>query len=194
MRSELRPGRTAGRWEAWGGGGASGAHVAHAAVDLAFPAGVLLLQRGDGGLRVPHVADDHAVTTRHEAVCIGVANAARAAGDDDALGTGLGPGLRLRAGLGSGSGSGLGAGPGGLSSGSAPLELTCGGRPLMSGPGMSMPAFSRMAPIGLPVAIATAERAVLASAAWPGRALPAKPWTTAAPSSIMIPSLIDTGT
>ena len=64
----------------------------------------------------------------------------------------------------------------------------------MSGPGMSMPAFSRMAPIGLPVAIATAERAVLASAAWPGRALPAKPWTTAAPSSIMIPSLIDTGT
>ena len=62
-------------------------------------------------------------------------------------------------------------------------RATCGGRPLMSGPGMSMPAFSRMAPMGLPVAIDTAERAE-PRVAWPGRALPAKPWTTA-PRSII---------
>ena len=58
----------------------------------------------------------------------------------------------------------------------------------MSGPGMSMPAFSRMAPMGLPVAIDTAERAE-PRVAWPGRALPAKPWTTAASSIAMIPSI-----
>jgi hypothetical protein len=42
--------------------------------------------------------------------------------------------------------------------------------------------------MGLPVAIDTAERAE-PRVAWPGRALPAKPWTTAASSIAMIPSI-----
>ena len=42
--------------------------------------------------------------------------------------------------------------------------------------------------MGLPVAIDTAERAK-PRVAWPGRALPAKPWTTAASSIAMIPSI-----
>ena len=63
----------------------AGAYVAHATVNLATAAGVLLLKRGDGGLRVPNVADDDVVPTRHEAVRVRVAHAAGAARDDDAL-------------------------------------------------------------------------------------------------------------
>mmetsp|Transcript_43678 Transcript_43678/g.144612 ORF Transcript_43678/g.144612 Transcript_43678/m.144612 type:complete len:320 (+) Transcript_43678:230-1189(+) len=59
--------------------------VGGAAVDAAEAAAVLLPQRHHGRLRVLDVADHHPVPARQELVRVGVADAASAAGDHDAL-------------------------------------------------------------------------------------------------------------